>query len=301
MLSQNTSRRDFLFIVCASVFWGTVGIANRAIYESTATNALSLAFWRLAIATPLFVLASWRFSGRRPFSIRHIKPRDLGVMLLMGGLQAIYQACYSAAIPYAGVTVSTLIALCAAPVMVALFSTLVVREGLTLATIIALISAVGGTVLLLLARSRPGVENVSWPGVLLALLAAGGYAGFIICGRFVSGNYDPLHVNTVAFGVGALCLLLLGPSTRLVLVYPVWGWLLLLYLGCVPTALAYALFQIGIRSLSATVVSIVTLCEPFTAALLAWLIFREALSLLGLLGAGLLLVAMVLILLGPRK
>src|SRR5581483_5572877 len=100
---------------------------------------------------------------------------------------------------------------------------LVAREGLTLATIIALISAVGGTILLLLARSHPGVENVSWPGILLALLAAGGYAGFILCGRFVSGNYDPLHVNTVAFGVGALCLLLLGPSTGLVLAYPVWG------------------------------------------------------------------------------
>jgi drug/metabolite transporter, DME family len=54
MLSQPTSRRDFLLIVCASISWGTVGIANQTLYASSATNALSLSFLRLAIATPLF-------------------------------------------------------------------------------------------------------------------------------------------------------------------------------------------------------------------------------------------------------
>ncbi len=39
------------------------------------------------------------------------------------------------------------------------------------------------------------------------------------------------------------------------------------------------------------------MCEPLTAALLAWVFFREELGLFGLLGAGLLLVAMAMILL----
>ena len=67
MSPHNTSRRDFLFIVCASVCWGTVGIANQAIYVHSATNAQSLAFLRLAIAAPLFLLISWRLLGRRLF------------------------------------------------------------------------------------------------------------------------------------------------------------------------------------------------------------------------------------------
>ena len=75
----------------------------------------------------------------------------------------------------------------------------------------------------------------------------------------------------------------------------------MLYLGCVPTALGYGLFQIGIRSLSATVASIVTMCEPFTAALLAWIFFHEELGPLGLLGAGFLLGAMAIIMLIPSK
>ena len=55
------------------------------------------------------------------------------------------------------------------------------------------------------------------------------------------------------------------------------------------------------RSLSATVVSIVTLFEPLIAAVLAWILFREELGPLGLLGAALLLGTMALILLVPTK
>src|SRR5690242_11179415 len=132
MFSLKPSTRGFLLIACASISWGTVGIANQAIYAHNTTNALSLAFLRLAIATPLFVVAGWRVPVRLPVNTkRGGRYRDLWVMLLMGGLQALYQASYSAAIPYAGVTISTLIALCAAPVMVALISAFIIHERLT--------------------------------------------------------------------------------------------------------------------------------------------------------------------------
>jgi DME family drug/metabolite transporter len=298
MSSRHTSRRDFLFVVCASISWGTTGIANQTIYAHSVTNGLSLAFLRLALATPLFMLASWKLVGR---SFWQIKYRDLSVMLLMGALQAMSQAGYSTAIPYAGVTISTLIAICVAPVIVACSSVFITRERLTSVTLVALISALSGTVLLVLARSHTGEGSVSLPGILFALLSACGYAGFILCGRLLIGSYHPLCINTVAFTTGALLLLCLASSTRLVITYPAWEWAILLYLGCVPTALAYGLFQVGIRSLSATVTSIVTLCEPLTAALLAWLLFGEKLNLYGLLGAGLLLGAMTILLFSAKK
>jgi len=77
MFSQHNFRRGFLFIVCASVSWGTVGVANQILYGYGTTNALSLTFLRLAIATPLFFLASWISLGRRLF---HIKRRDLSTI-----------------------------------------------------------------------------------------------------------------------------------------------------------------------------------------------------------------------------
>lgn len=298
MFSQQTSRRDFLLIVCASVSWGTIGIANQALYAYGATNALSLTFLRLAIATPLFFLACWTRLGDRLF---HIKHRDLAVMMVMGSMMALSQTCYVAAIPSAGVSISTLIAICAVPVIIALFSALTRLERFTPLTLFALVGAVGGTVLLVAARPHLNEGSVSLLGVFFAFLSACAYAGFILCGRWLTGSYHPLQINFVVFGTGALLLLFCASATRLVIVYPAWGWLMLLYLGCVPSALGYGLFQVGLRSLSATVASIVTMCEPLTAALLAWILFREELGPFGLLGAGFLLGAMAVILLAPKK
>jgi drug/metabolite transporter, DME family len=298
MFSQHTSRRDFLFIVCASVSWGTVGVANQILYGYGATNALSLTFLRLAIATPLFFLAGWISLGRRLF---HIKRRDLRTMMLMGCMLALSQACYVAAISSAGVSVSTLIAICTAPVLIALLSALVTRERLTPMTLIALVAALSGTALLVATRSHADGGTVSLSGALLAFLSACGYAGFVFCGRLLTGSYHPLQISSVSFGTGALLLLVCASSTRLVIMYPAGGWLMLLYLGCVPTALGYGFFQVGIRSMSATVASIVTMCEPLTAAVLAWILFREDLGPFGLLGAGFLLGAMTILMLVPRK
>lgn len=295
MNAQKSFQRDFLFLVSASVLWGTVGVVNRIIDAYSTTNALSLAFFRLIIAAILFLLVSWRLFGLRLFNL---KRRDFAVVVVMGGTQALYQVCYSAAIPLAGVTISTLVALCAAPVIVALLSPLITREHLTPTILVALVSTLVGTVLLVMTPNHTSIANtgISFFGVFLAFLAACGYALFVLCGRLVSNKYHPLQINTLAFTIGALILLFLSPSTGLKLAYPTWIWLLILYLGCIPTALAYGLFQIGIRSLTATMASIITLVEPLTAALLALIVFREQLSFLGLSGAVLLLVSMGLIL-----
>lgn len=299
MFAQRNSRCDFLLIVLASVSWGTVGVANRILFDYGATNALSLSFLRLAFATPLFFLASWMFLRSRLF---HIKRRDLGMMMLMGCLIALSQAWYIAAVCSVGVSVATLIAICAAPVIVALLSALILHERFTSMTLIALMAAVGGTVLLIVTSSQSFTDGkISLLGAMPAFLSACGYAGFIFCGRLLSSSYHPLQINAISFGTGTLLLLICASSTRLALAYPPVGWVILLYLGSIPTALAYGIFQVGIRSLSATLVSIVTMCEPLTAALLAWLLFHEALGPFGLLGAGLLLGAMASILLVPTS
>jgi DME family drug/metabolite transporter len=66
------------------------------------------------------------------------------------------------------------------------------------------------------------------------------------------------------------------------------GWALLLYLGVVPTALAYVLFIAGMRHTTATVASIATFMEPLTSTILAWVVFGERFSPLGSIGIALL-------------
>jgi DME family drug/metabolite transporter len=296
-VTQHNSNRGVWQILLAAIFWGTVGITTQALYNLSSTNPLSIGFFRLGIGALILLAVCWRLLGRR---IVKIKPRDALLMFLMGLMLAAYQACYFTAITYSGVAVASLVTICTTPVIVALVSITLARERITRTVGVALISALCGTVLLVFARSGAGILHASIIGILFALAAACGYASQILGGRLLTHHYHPLHINAVTFATGTVTLLILALSTRFVLSYPLQGWLLLLYLGSVPTAISYALFLIGMRTTSATITSIVTLVEPLTASLLAWLLFGEQLGPLGLLGGLLLVGAILLLMRKPR-
>jgi DME family drug/metabolite transporter len=76
---------------------------------------------------------------------------------------------------------------------------------------------------------------------------------------------------------------------------------LLLYIGLIPTAVAYTLFFRGMRGVKASTASKLTMIEPFTATILAWFIFDERLAASGIVGALLLLLAIVFLYRGERS
>lgn len=290
--TRAVSRRGLLLITLAAVLWGTVGIASKALYQISDTNALSIGFFRLALSVPALLLMSW--SMLRHSALRVTRP-DLAWMGLIGFAMAMYQVSYFAAIPRVGVTITVLVALCTAPVIVALLSSVLLRERLTQRVLLALACALGGTVLLVGVPDDVAARQHMLVGVLLALGAALSYSTVVLSSRALSGRYHPLQPITIGFGFGALVLLPFALATGLVVNYSPAGWGLLLHLGLVPTALGYILFFAGIRSTTATVASIATLVEPLTSAFLAWLLFDERLGPSGLLGAVLLLGAMVIL------
>lgn len=293
------SRRGLLLIVLAAVLWGTVGVATKTIFRLSDTNPLSIGFFRLAFAVPVLLAACWRALGRRMFGIA---PRDLGLMLLMGTLMALYQVCYFASIERVGVAIAVLVTLCTAPVMIALLSALLLRERLTGSVLLALVCALAGTAMLIwVGPDTSGARKDTLAGVLLALGSAFGYTVLTLCSRALAGRYHPLQPITIGFAAGALLLLPFALATGFVFSYPAGSWALLLYLGLVPTALAYVLFLSGIRRITATVASIVTLVEPLTSTMLAWLLFGEQLGPLGVFGAALLLGAIGLLYRGESR
>jgi drug/metabolite transporter, DME family len=294
--SWPSPRRGLWAIVAAATSWGTTGVASQLIYRISSTNALSIAFLRLGIAALILVPLCWPLIRRRAW---RVSGRDGLLMLAMGAMQAAAQFGYLAAIPEAGVTIATLLSICLAPVIVALVARFMLRERVTRAVLIALLCAVAGMALLTGTPSDTAVHGRLPVGVALSLMTAIAYAFVILLGRILSQRIQPVQVNATAFGSAAIILLACSLSSHLSLRYPVGGWLLLIYLGCVPTALGYLLFQVGMRSTTATLTSIVTFCEPLTAAVLAWLVFGERLGPLSIVGAALLLGAMGLLTLRP--
>lgn len=288
--AQRNSRLGLMLL--AAVLWGTTGVVVRALYGLTPTTAISIGFFRLAFSAPILLLVGWATLGRRMF---HVRRADLVLMLLIGGLLAAYQVCYFGAIAQIGVAAATLMTLCTAPVWVAILAALLLREHPTRSVLLAGGLALLGTSLLTGIQTSPMPNGNPLLGLGLAQLSAVGYATVVLGSRRLGNRCHPLQSVTISMTAGAMILLPCALLTGWVVSYPTLGWLCLLYLGAVPTALAYGLYFQGMKSTSATVASIITLIEPLTSALLAWLLFGEQLGSLGLVGALLLLGAIGLL------
>jgi DME family drug/metabolite transporter len=216
-------------------------------------------------------------------------PRDLGLMLVIGLLIAADQALYFLAISLTGVTVATLITICAAPILVTLLTSMIERKRPTAFTLGIVLLALIGTVMLDGGSERGTKTDSPGLGVILAVGCACAYAGVILLGRFLAGKYHSLQITAIGFSTSAICLLVVSEAAGFVGKYPVNGWLVILYMGAVPTALAYGLFLRGMRTTPAPIASVIVLLEPLTASALAWLLFGERLTLVGILGAVVLL------------
>ena len=289
------SRRGLLLIMLAAVMWGTVGVTTKTIYGLGPTNPLSIGFFRLALSLPILFAACWITQKRQMFNVaRH----DLGLMLLIGTMTALYQVCYFGAIELTGVAVATLVTLCTAPVMVAVISVFMTRQRPSAYVLLALAGALAGTAMLVGFQETTGARSADTSGILLALGSAFGYSVVTLASRKLAGRCHPFQSIAFSFSFGAVILAVFAGAQGMVLNYTPLGWSLLFYLGAVPTALAYALFIAGMRSTTATVASTSTLLEPLVATLLAWLIFNEQFSPMGFVGVALLSGSLVTLYIG---
>lgn len=290
--SSTIQPSGFWMVAGAAILWGTIGIATQAIYNLETTNSLFINLMRMIIGAIALLLTCRRVVGARMFAIRR---RDLAIMALNGVLLAVSQATYFSAIHYGGVTIATLLAICVAPLVVTSISVLLKFETLTRYVVAALVCAVAGSVLLVGFHSPDGVHDQLLLGSLLGVISAATYGGMILCGRFLAADYHPLQVTAITFTAGALILLPVNLINGIELPQTSQAWVLMLYLGLVTTALAYWLFQTGLRSIPATTASLIGMLDPLVAAILAWALFGETLQASGILGAGLMMASIVLL------
>ena len=207
--------------------------------------------------------------GRVP--LPPVGPRP--VLAAVGGV-AVYQLAFFAAVADTGVAVGTIVALGSAPTLAGLFEWVLDRRRPTARWSVATALACAGVALLALAG---GGASVSLPGVGLAVTAGGAYATYTLAAkRLLAAGHAPETVMAAAFGLGALTL-----TPALAASEP--GWLLhadgvglAVFLGVIPTALAYVLFARGLRRLSASETATLTLAEPLTAGVLGAVGARRA-------------------------
>lgn len=286
--SADAARLSGLALVATgAVLWGTAGVAAKALYAVHPIDPVWVGFARLALAAPVMLLLAVLLLGTGALRFERA---DLPAVAALGIAQATYQGLYFGAVASVGVTLATLVALCSAPVLIAILAAVFLGERPTRTLLVAIALAVAGVGLLVGVPPEGAVADTGalLPGLGLAAGAALAYAVFALASRRLAPTHHPFALIGIGFGVGALLLapfaLALPAPTPDAATLP-----FLVYLGLVPTALAYALFFRGMRTVTAGASGVIVLAEPLTAALLAWALFAERLGPLGIAGAALLL------------
>ena len=213
---------------------------------------------------------------------------------------AAYQASFFAAVDVTGVAVGTIVALGSAPALTGALEWLLHGRRPPGRWMAATALASAGVVLLALeGSSQAGISPL---GVGLAVIAGGSYAAYTLASkRLLEDGHAPEGVMAALFGLGAVAL---APVLFLADTGPLGtpsGLALVLFLGVVPTAVAYVLFARGLRGLQASEAATITLAEPVTAAALGVFVLSEQVTGTGALGAALVLSGLVLLALRPVR
>ncbi|MEV4527017.1 EamA family transporter [Streptosporangium sp. NPDC049304] len=236
-----------------------------------------------------------------PFSVlRRARPARRGPMLrrilVTGVAMAVYQTAYFAAIAESGLAVATVVTIGATPVLVASGGLLLLGERLSATGSGAVAIALTGLAMLTL---DGGSATFSAAGIGWALLSAAGYAGVTLLNR--ASPDEPYATAMGGFVVGGLCLLPVALGQGLLPSGdPLASWAVVVYLGTVPTALAYGLFFTGLVAVRATTAAVISLVEPVGAAILGILLLGERLTPAAVCGSVLLLGAVALLALKER-
>ncbi len=284
----------YILVIIAAVLWATMGLFYKSLMATYALPALTIVFWRAAAAAAaLFLfLAS---SPRRRAGLR-IARKDWPLFLGFGAIGvAAFYAVYIHAIDLAGMGVAAVL-MYTAPVWVTLFGALFQGERLTARKASALLLALAGCALVGRLYDTSGVA-LNAPGILAGLGAGLTYGAYILFSKGAAERaYSPWAALAYALALGALFLLpFQAPAEALRPFASPQLALWLLILGLIPTLGGGVAFNAGLHHVSASNASIVATLEPVIAALLGWAVWGERLDPPQLLGAALILAAVVLL------
>ena len=282
------ARRGFLLVVLAALCWGTSGVSGRIVAERAGLGPLDIAWHRMAIGAVVLLAGFALTRSRRAAAPAAGRGTAVRLALVGAGLAA-YQFAYFAAVATAGVSIATLVALGLAPLLIAVGAALLGHGRPDRATLVALVVALVGLVLLVGISAGADTGTTVVLGALLAVGSALGYAVVTLAGAGVPAG---IPVTLAGFVGGALLLTPIALATGLTFTGDPVALAVLIYLGAVPSALAYAMFFRGLRTVPGPVASIVTLLEPLTATALATAFLGERLAPAALAG-GLLVLAAV--------
>lgn len=283
-----------LFVVGASVLWGTTGTA-----ATFAADVGPLAMGAAAMGVGGLLQA---LAGARPMALARRQLRSHLAVIILGAVAvALYPLAFYTSMRFAGVAVGTVVSLGSAPLASALIERILDKHRLGPRWAAGAAFGLAGAALLCVSQSASpepagGSAGSSAAGILLGLVAGLTYALYSWAAhRLMAAGVPSSAAMGSIFGLGGLLLMpvLLATGAPFLTSWSNAG--VGAYMALVPMFAGYVLFGWGLRRVRASTATTLSLIEPVVAAALAVVVIGERLPALGWLGVALVIGSLVVL------
>jgi drug/metabolite transporter (DMT)-like permease len=276
--------RTVVAVVVTVLAWASAFVAIRGVGPDFSPGVLALG--RLLVGTAVLALL---MAGRG-----WVRPNGREWALLIGcgvGWFGVYNVALNAAEQHLDAGTTAML-VNVGPILIAVFAGLLLGEGFPRWLVAGITVAFAGVVLIGVAT---GGAQTDLLGVVLCVVAAFAYAGGVVAQKPVLRRLPPLQVTFTACAIGAVCCLpwaggLGGELGRA----PVGSILGMVYLGAVPTALAFSTWAYALSRMDAGKLGVTTYLVPPLVIGLGWLLLDEVPPALALVGGGVCLAGVAL-------
>ena len=258
-----------------TVLWSSSWVLIRWGLDGAGLPPITFAALRYAMAA--IVLAAWVLSRRdlRTEAVRLDRGTWVRVIVLGVLFYAVTQGAQFVAID-AQPAATTSLVLSWTPLVVGLASARSISEGVAPRQLVGSVVVIGGAAWYFVGDL--GATLVGMTAAIVSLLAN---VTSTLLGRAVNrdGLVSPVVVTAVSMGIGALVLVAVGMTVEGSPVLSGRAWVIIAWLAIVNTALAFTLWNVALRTLSAVEAAAINNTMLVQIALLGWVFLDEPLGL----------------------
>lgn len=208
--------------------------------------------------------------------------KDWSIVILAGLFLGLHFLFWMESLVYTSVA-SSMVILSLQPLFVMIGSYFLFKEQANLLTVSCLIVALFGSILI--AWGDIGISKEALIGDGLSLIGTLSVSAYLLAGQKVSRKMDANVYSIFVFFIGGIIMLIYNLLNNYSLMeYDSSEWTYFLLLAIIPTIFGQCIFNLLLKTIGATTVSVGIIGEPVLAIILAYLLLGETISLFQFLG-----------------
>ncbi|MEV5026756.1 DMT family transporter [Paenibacillus sp. LPE1-1-1.1] len=253
-------------------------------FSDTPTSVAGM--YRLFISVIImFAFVPWKM-----LRSSEMNKKDWSIVILAGLFLGLHFLFWMESLVYTSVA-SSMVILSLQPLFVMIGSCLLFKEQANLLTVFCLIVALCGSIII--AWGDIGISREALIGDGLSLIGTLFVSAYLLAGQKVSRKIDANVYSIIVFFIGGTVMLVYNLLNNFSLVeYDSSDWTYFLLLAIIPTIFGQYIFNLLLKSIGATTVSVGIIGEPVLAIILAYLLIGETFTFFQFLGGMMTLIGM---------